>query len=76
MGKLDQASPGGAGRNRTLAMKALAAIEVSLPPIETQVWFDRACAKFKDLKDYHAQLRQELDALSKSLLQKALHGEL
>ena len=39
--KLGEASPGGAGRNRTLGLKKLAAIRVSVPSPEAQKWFNR-----------------------------------
>lgn len=39
--QLGIASPGGAGRNRTLGLKALARLEVPTPHIEDQLWFDR-----------------------------------
>jgi type I restriction enzyme S subunit len=38
--RLGQASPGGAGRNRTLGIDALNAIEVPIPTLEAQRWFD------------------------------------
>ena len=37
---LGEASPGGAGRNRTLGLKKLAAITVPVPSPEKQRWFD------------------------------------
>ncbi len=74
--KLGKASPGGAGRNRTLAMKALAAIEVPVPPIEQQKHFDLICKKFENAKQLQAQTRGELDALLPSVLDKAFRGEL
>jgi type I restriction enzyme, S subunit len=40
LSKLGKASPGGAGRNRTLGLKALEQIEVPVPPIEQQLWFE------------------------------------
>ena len=42
---LNRASPGGAGRNRTLGIKALEAIAVPIPSLDAQRWFDRLQAK-------------------------------
>ena len=41
LSKLGDASPGGAGRNRTLGLKKLDAITVPTPPLVRQRWFDR-----------------------------------
>jgi hypothetical protein len=60
--KLGKASPGGAGRNRTLGLKALESIQVPVPPIEQQLWFDGLQAKVGRLKVLQAQTRTELDA--------------
>lgn len=38
--KLGEASPGGAGRNRTLGLKKLEDLQVPVPSIERQHWFD------------------------------------
>lgn len=40
MKAIGEASPGGAGRNRTLSVKGLNAIEVPLPSLDVQQWFD------------------------------------
>ena len=39
--KLGDASPGGAGRNRTLGLKKLDTITIPVPPLDRQHWFDR-----------------------------------
>lgn len=39
LAKIQKASPGGAGRNRTLGLEALANIELPLPSIGEQRWF-------------------------------------
>jgi type I restriction enzyme S subunit len=49
------ASPGGAGRNRTLGLAALDAIDVPVPPIEDQVWFDGLQAKVGALKNLQSE---------------------
>ncbi len=38
--KLGEASPGGAGRNRTLGLEALSRIQVPVPDYAKQLWFD------------------------------------
>ena len=48
--KISEASPGGAGRNRTLGLEKLMAIEVPIPPQKTQQTFDRLQAEIAALK--------------------------
>ncbi|MDA8381525.1 MAG: hypothetical protein M0037_00360 [Betaproteobacteria bacterium] len=40
MEKIDKASPGGAGRNRTLGLEKPTAMEVPVPSLEAQQTFD------------------------------------
>jgi type I restriction enzyme, S subunit len=47
--KIQKASPGGAGRNRTLGLDALASIEVPVPPIADQHWFAELHRKVQNL---------------------------
>ncbi len=74
--KLGEASPGGAGRNRTLGLEALAKIKVPIPRIENQLWFDNLVARLESLKRLQADSAVELDALLPSILDKAFKGEL
>jgi len=74
--RLGRASPGGAGRNRTLGLKPLERIKVPVPPIEQQLWFDSLQAKVDRLKALQAQTRAELEALLPSILDRAFKGEL
>lgn len=74
--QLGNASPGGAGRNRTLGLKALEEICVPVPAFEKQVWFDSLLAKLDSLKIVHSEATAELDALLPSILDKAFKGEL
>lgn len=60
--KIREASPGGAGRNRTLGLERLLAIEVPLPPLLTQQAFDSLQAQIAALKARHAAIR-EADAV-------------
>ena len=70
------ASPGGAGRNRTLGIESLANIEVPVPSIEKQQWFDALQAEVDTLKRLQAETAAELDALLPAILDKAFKGEL
>lgn len=70
------ASPGGAGRNRTLGLAALDAIEVPVPPIDDQMWFDSLQAKVGTLKRLQTETAVELDAMLPAILDRAFKGEL
>ena len=73
---LQDASPGAAGRNRTLGLKALEKIQVPIPPIEKQMWFNTIQAKVDAVKQLVSESARELDALLPSVLDKAFRGEL
>lgn len=71
-----EASPGAAGRNRTLGLKKLMAIPVPLPPLEAQ-------QRLTDLSDHLAAARQtqttvaeELKAMMPAMLDLAFRGDL
>ncbi|RHZ90950.1 restriction endonuclease subunit S [Cereibacter sphaeroides] len=66
--RLGEASPGGAGRNRTLGLKKLEAIEVPVPPLETQHWFDSLQAKARRIRSIRAASARDADALIPALL--------
>jgi type I restriction enzyme S subunit len=70
------ASPGGAGRNRTLGLTALDAIQVPIPSIEQQTWFDELQVEVDALKRLQAETSTELDALLPSILNRAFKSEL
>ena len=55
--KVREASPGGAGRNRTLGVKKLEAIEVPAPTLETQRAFVDLYAQTQAIKARHANIR-------------------
>jgi len=74
--QLGEASPGGAGRNRTLGTKALARILVPIPPLAKQIWFDTLLTKVDAVKRLQAETAAELDAMLPSILDKAFKGEL
>ena len=73
--RLGEASPGGAGRNRTLGLKKLEAIEVPVPPLETQQWFDRLQAKARQIQSIRAGTAEDIDALIPAMLHEVFNGK-
>lgn len=69
--RINEASPGSADRNRTLATKRLATITVPVPPLDAQHWFDRLQAKVRAARVAQAASTAELDALLPALLHHA-----
>lgn len=74
--KLREASPGGAGRNRTLGLEALSEIKAPSPAYERQLWFENLLTKVEASKRMQAQTAVELDAMLPSILDKAFKGEI
>lgn len=74
--QLGKASPGGAGRNRTLGLTALEEIAVPLPAFHKQQWICSLMAKGEFLKRLQAETAAELDAMLPSILDKAFKGDL
>ena len=74
--QIGEASPGGAGRNRTLGLEKLERLLVPVPPHEKQLWFDSLQAKVDAVKRLQAETQAELDALLPSVLDRAFRGEL
>ena len=72
--KVGEASPGGAGRNRTLGLEKLMALEVPIPPLAAQQSFDRLYAEVSELKTKHASIRVANSALLPSILSRAFKG--
>lgn len=66
--QLGLASPGGAGRNRTLGLKALEQIRVPVPSLDAQVWFDSIQQKATDIFAKQSEVAAELDNLMPALL--------
>jgi type I restriction enzyme S subunit len=73
---LGDASPGGAGRNRTLGLKALDKIKIPVPPYKKQVWFSNLWGKMNQARQLQGEISKELAAYTPSLLAKAFRGEL
>ena len=71
---LGRASPGGAGRNRTLGLKVLQAIPVRVPSLDAQLWFDRLQAKARAAQAAQAAAGTEIDRLLPSLLHEVFGG--
>jgi len=72
--KIQAASPGGAGRNRTLGLKKLEKIEVPVPDYNKQLWFNKLQNKVEQIKQAQADNEIELEALMPSILDKAFRG--
>ena len=73
--KLEEASPGGAGRNRTLGLKKLAAIEVPVPPLERQRRFDRLQRQVHAVEEMRKLMAQDIDSLILALLHREFGNE-
>lgn len=74
--KVREASPGGAGRNRTLGLKKLEKIEVPIPSYEKQLYFNRLQEKVAAIQQAQADNQSELNALLPAILDKAFKGKL
>ncbi len=74
--KVREASPGGAGRNRTLGLTKLEKITVPIPRYESQLWFNRQQAHVAAIQKFQAENQEQLDALLPSILDRAFKGDL
>jgi len=72
--KLGDASPGGALRNRTLGLKSLENIEVPIPDINEQLWFDHLHAKIEEVKRLQSETETQIAALIPSILNRTFMG--
>lgn len=66
--KLGDASPGGAGRNRTLGLKKLDAITVPVPPLDRQRWFDRLQRQVQQVEILRESAGEDVEALLPAML--------
>ena len=73
--KLGEASPGGAGRNRTLGLKKLEDLQVPVPSIERQHWFDRIQTRVREARDIHANTANDVEALIPAMLHEIFDGK-
>lgn len=74
--QIGKASPGGAGRNRTLGLEKLAAIDVPVPAYHKQLWFDQLQAKVRELAALQRDADGALEAMLPSVLDRAFCGRL
>lgn len=68
--KVREASPGGAGRNRTLGVEKLAKIKVPVPPLATQRAFADLQSTISALKARHAAIRDDNAVLLPATLER------
>ncbi|QQO20535.1 hypothetical protein JJB98_11720 [Bradyrhizobium diazoefficiens] len=68
--RIQDASPGGAGRNRTLSLEALMKIEVPVPSIDKQRWFAEMHAMAEHLLAEQEEVGSIYDALTPALLER------
>ena len=71
---LGQASPGGAGRNRTLGLDALSRIEVPIPSLDAQAWFEALHARASNLRALNAAAAEDAAALLPAMLHQNFGG--
>jgi type I restriction enzyme S subunit len=74
--QLGKASPGSAGRNRTLGLQMLDEIEVPVPDYEKQLWIVSIAKRLEEMGKRQEAIRKETEGLFKSILNKAFQGEL
>lgn len=65
--QLGRASPGGAGRNRTLGLAALARIQVPVPPIEHQQRFTSVLKRVTHVRELQARTRDFVRQLAQGM---------
>jgi type I restriction enzyme S subunit len=75
MEDINKASPGGAGRNKTLGLNKLMSIRVPLPLKERQVEFAEFQKRMSIVSDYHLATLKGLDELFPALLDKSFKGD-
>jgi len=71
---IGNASPGGAGRNRTLGQGKLMSIPVPIPPLPVQQSFDRLHSAVAALKTKHTAITTANAALVPAVLEQIFHG--
>lgn len=76
MERIRSASPGSAGRNRTLGITKLQAIRVPVPPIESQRRFSKLYAICSRLQEIQSTIDADLAAFAPAVLAKAFRGGL
>ena len=74
--KINEASPGGAGRNKTLGLSKLENTLIPVPTLEMQQKFLHIQAQLNATKQHQAEQMALLNGIFPSLLDKAFRGEL
>lgn len=72
---LGNASPGGAGRNRTLGLKALSDIPVPIPSLDEQEKFRKISARVKAISNVCSKSDQELSTLLLSVIDRTFQND-
>lgn len=67
-------SPGTIARNKTLSSKKLPTIEVPVPSLETQHWFDHLETKAREARAIRASTAQEVEALIPAMLHEVFNA--
>jgi len=73
--KLGEASPGGAGRNRTLGLKKLEDLQVPVPAIGRQHWFDRIQIMAREARTIRASTAKDVEALIPAMLHEIFNEQ-
>lgn len=73
---IGRASPGGAGRNRTLGLEKLAQVEVPVPAIDQQIRFGRLLQNVNQMLALQQAASAKLNYLLPSILDRAFKGAL
>lgn len=74
--KIGEAYPGGAGRNRTLGLEKLMALEVPVPSVAAQNEFNQLQGQTTALKAKHSAIREANGALVPATLERVFAGSL
>lgn len=69
--QIGRASPGSADRNRTFAQKRMEAINIPVPSLDAQRWFDRLQDRARAARAAHTEAATHLDRLLPAMLHEA-----
>jgi type I restriction enzyme S subunit len=72
--QIEAASPGSIARNKTLSPQGLAAIEVPLPSMDAQQWFEALRMKADALRALNAAAAEDAAALLPAMLHQTFEG--
>ena len=75
LSKLGDASPGGAGRNRTLGLKKLDAITVPVPSLDRQRWFNRLQRQVRSVEALRESSGKDVEGLLPAILHQTFNAE-